>query len=54
MMYEKEGSRWVVKSTSGKVLGKHRMKHEAEAQVAAAEAARRQREREIRMHGRKR
>lgn len=38
-MIVKEGSQWVVKSKAGKVLGKHKTKKEAEAQLKAVEAS---------------
>lgn len=38
-MIVKEGTQYVVKSKSGKVLGKHKTKAEAEKQLRAVEAA---------------
>lgn len=42
-MITKEGSKWVVKSTTGKVLGKHDTKKKAEAQLAAVEISKHRR-----------
>jgi hypothetical protein len=39
----KEGSQWVVKSKAGKVLGKHKTKKAAMAQLRAVEAAKKKR-----------
>jgi hypothetical protein len=39
----KEGSRWVVRSKSGKLLGKHDSKEKAEKQLRAVERNKRRR-----------
>jgi len=45
----KEGSRWGVRATSGKLLGKHRTKKDAVRQLAAVEASKMERQRAHRM-----
>ena len=44
-MIRKAGNRWQVLSKDGKVLGTHDTKKEAEAQLAAVEASKHQKQR---------
>jgi hypothetical protein len=43
LMINKEGKKWVVRTTHGRVLGEHPTKKEALAQLQAVEASKRRR-----------